>query len=682
MGNGVADDTDAIQGALFANRELVFNVGQQKKTLFFPNGTYLVGSAGLSGSLRGIIERRDIGAGGAALFKGGLRIQGESESGVIIRLADNAPDFQNASSPRYVIFQANYEIDSGTPHRATDGTGLEAYHNYIADLTIDLGASNPGAAGINVMMHNIGAIRRVTVQDAVGMGRSTNEADRAFVGFDEWRQGAGPNHLHHLTVKGCEYGVRIGQSMFGQPIEHLKLDNQGTAGVLLDTNTLWIRGLYSTNNVPVALMQPGESLNHFSTTNEAPFANAGVDHAGTWVYDNGTWPQLLVVDATLLGTGSGAASVSAIRNQTSGGKMFLRNIFTQGYSSAAQETSGVVQSGATTITEYATPPVHNLWGQTPTSLNLQIKETPHTYSTLPNWTSVTSLGVTISSGTNGANMGSALQTAIDNCSTDTLYFPPTANGRVAITSLPGNALHIRGNVRHIVGHGICFVAQPATFTMVFDHPTDNGLPVIVEQFFFDAFAGNPFNWNVQIATPRDVVIMDTTLTTISNTAAATGTLFLEDVFFGVINFTNPQDVYIRAWDIEGGNGIAGYNGGNFWVLGSKTENSQQIFSAVQFADGNYEQLGGYHALANQGDNAGPLYALSNSTAALNANVSLAGVVEGAAGSPQGNWATFVTETQNGVTRNLQADAPLGTGQTSALANRGSHKHLTLFRSKM
>ena len=87
-------------------------------------------------------------------------------------------------------------------------------------------------------------------------------------------------------------------------MEHLKLDNQGTAGVLRDTNSLAIRGLYSTNNVPVALMPMGTSLNHFES-NDVPFRPGPYDHAGTWEYDNGTYPVLTIIDGTFLGTGSG-----------------------------------------------------------------------------------------------------------------------------------------------------------------------------------------------------------------------------------------------------------------------------------------------------------------------------------------------------------------------------------------
>ena len=48
----------------------------------------------------------------------------------------------------------------------------------IRDITIDLGAGNPGAVGINADDAQRRGIRRVTVQDAVGAGRSSNNADR------------------------------------------------------------------------------------------------------------------------------------------------------------------------------------------------------------------------------------------------------------------------------------------------------------------------------------------------------------------------------------------------------------------------------------------------------------------------------------------------------------------------
>ena len=342
----------------------------------------------------------------------------------------------------------------------------------------------------------------------------------------------------------------------------------------------------------------------------------------------------------------------------------------------------MVNGGAATIIEYSSGPEHNLYSQTPVSLNLPIRNTPDpNYPALAQWTNVTSLGVTIASGVAGANQGVNLQTAIDNCPTEVLYFPPTYRGNVSCASITGNVLHFGRSgspCRHIVGHGIRWANETVTNTLRIEHPIGDGRPIIIEGVFADVFASNQFAFNVQVATPRDVVFYNSSFTTFSNTAAATGDVFIESMQFGLVGFTFPQDIFIRGWDVEGGEAISNFAGGNIWVLYCKTENSQRLVDSTSFLGGtvarpsNYEQLGGWHALGNQGDNAGPLYMVNNPTAAITSQMSLAAIVEGAAGSPQGNWTTFVRDQQNGVTQNLNA---------TSLDNRGSHKHLVLFRSK-
>ena len=377
VGNGIADDTNAIQAAMYATRDLITH-SVSKKTVYFPNGTYRL--TGLSGNTRGVIQRRDNGQTTDFRWKGGMRLQGQTEAGVILRLDDNLADFQNAADPRFVIFQSNYGIfppggefqaPPTTTHWSQDGTGLTAFYNIIRDLTIDLGSGNPGAVGICIQMHNHGSIRRVTVQDAVGAGRSSNPAHRAFAGFSEERDMPGPNHLHRLTIKGCQYGFRLGQATLGQSIEHLRVENQGTAGVVCDCNGIFIRGMVSTNAVPAVLMKHGSSFHHIAD----PVAVEG----GPWVHNmtgvtqfDNTNPHLLLVDAVLNGTGN-AVNISAVQMTSAGGEMFLRNIQAPGYARVAQTTSGNI--AGTTITEHATIS-HNLWGETPTSLNITIKNTP------------------------------------------------------------------------------------------------------------------------------------------------------------------------------------------------------------------------------------------------------------------------------------------------------------------
>ena len=149
--------------------------------------------------------------------------------------------------------------------------------------------------------------------------------------------------------------------------------------------------------------------------------------------------------------------------------------------------------------------------------------------------------------------------------------------------------------------------------------------------------------------------------------------------FGIIDFDFAQDVFARQWNAENENLIDHYVGGNLWCLYSKTEHAARLIDSTKFTGGNIEEIGGWHGLANQADQPGPLYMISNSGATLNSNLCIINTVEGAGGSPAGDWTTFVTESQNGTTRTLvRAGNAFGT----AMAPRGSHVHLTLYRSKM
>ena len=49
-------------------------------------------------------------------------------------------------------------------------------------------------------------------------------------------------------------------------------------------------------------------------------------------------------------------------------------------------------------------------------------------------------------------------------------------------------------------------------------------------------------------TPRDVVLLDSIVWDITNTAAATGTVFIEDCLPGGVDFDFPQNVFARDLD--------------------------------------------------------------------------------------------------------------------------------------
>ena len=74
---------------------------------------------------------------------------------------------------------------SGGKDYTHKGEGNDAYENFVEDLTIDVGAGNPGAVGIDDLANNVGAIRQVRViappgSGAIGVSCNANgQADAA-----------------------------------------------------------------------------------------------------------------------------------------------------------------------------------------------------------------------------------------------------------------------------------------------------------------------------------------------------------------------------------------------------------------------------------------------------------------------------------------------------------------------
>jgi hypothetical protein len=130
-GDGVTDDTAAIQQALtdFAGRGIIY----------LPNGTYLI-----SDTLRWMRgEKRNI-------------LQGQSQAGTIIRIKDNAPGFQDPTQPRPMLW--------------TGRKPAQRFRNGIRNLTLDTGKGNPGAIGAQFIANNQGGIHYVTIRSGDGSG--------------------------------------------------------------------------------------------------------------------------------------------------------------------------------------------------------------------------------------------------------------------------------------------------------------------------------------------------------------------------------------------------------------------------------------------------------------------------------------------------------------------------------
>jgi len=145
-GDGITDDTLAIQTAITSNSR-----GYGQRTIYFPNGTYLVSRP---------LEWRD-NQGNWWPF---LIFQGQSRTNTIIKLKNYSLDIVT-SRPQ----SCNYHC-FGEPFFPR-WWWQPGFFNSIHDLTVDTGSSNPGAIGIDYMANNKGAIRDVTIrgQGSVGL---------------------------------------------------------------------------------------------------------------------------------------------------------------------------------------------------------------------------------------------------------------------------------------------------------------------------------------------------------------------------------------------------------------------------------------------------------------------------------------------------------------------------------
>ena len=118
---------------------------------------------------------------------------------------------------------------SGGKDYTRKGEGNDAYENFVENLTIDVGAGNPGAVGIDYLANNIGAIRNVRVTAPSGSGA---------VGISMQRKWPGPALLQHVDIHGFATGIAVANTEYGVTLEHVHLDGQRDAGLVNDGNAV------------------------------------------------------------------------------------------------------------------------------------------------------------------------------------------------------------------------------------------------------------------------------------------------------------------------------------------------------------------------------------------------------------------------------------------------------------
>ncbi|PSB02451.1 glycoside hydrolase family 55 protein [Merismopedia glauca] len=496
VGDGVTDDTEVLQKAL----------NDKTKFIYLPNGTYLV-----CGTLKwGNPEKRTV-------------IEGESREGVIIRLQDKCPNFDNPKRPKPVISALQAEK-----------TG-QAFRNSIYDLTIDVGADNPGAIGIEFVNNNQGGIRNVTI-------RSSDSKQRGAIGLALTKKWPGPGLIKNVKISGFDYGIKVIHPEYSMIFEDLVLENQKIVGIQNQTNIISIRKLKSNNSVPVIRQ---------------------VDDARGLV---------VVIDGNFSG---GSSKYAAIEN--SQGVLYARNIRTSGYKAAINNQGKIVAGNI--VNEFVSEQPYRLFKVKRNSLRMPVLETPNIVpDELKDWVSVTEFGA--KSGFKNDST-EAIQKAIDS-GKSTIYFP---KGEYLIS----NTIYLRGNVKRIIGMESAILAKGEAFQdreiPVFRLESGTSDVVSIERFW--AMYGSKANYWVEQADSRTLVLRNLMMGNYRNTVS--GKLFIEDVAGDVWEF-NRQSVWVRQLNTEINQRKILNNGGSLWILGLKTEKAGTIIETIN--GGMTEVLGG------------------------------------------------------------------------------------------
>ncbi len=527
-GDGKTDNTESLQKALT-------DVMGAHKILYFPNGTYLISKT--------LLWSKKNSKGEEAWGMNWL--QGENGLKTIIRLKDGV--FDNPAMPSSMMWCGGFG-------------SADWFHNYVQDLTFDVGANNPGAIGLQFYSNNSGAVRNCRFLAGPGSG---------LVGIDfGHRDMNGPLLVSNCEVVGFQRGISTSRAVNGQTFEHITLRGQTQFGITNEGQAISIRNLFSENSVPVIQ----------------------------------SYGSCCVLDANLKGSGA-ASNVPAIVN-FNGGRMFLRNVSTSDYgralgdiaspdSAAAFRIVGEDKPGSRgpNIEEYCSHEATMLSDSKPGSLRLTVKDPPATHLDSPEkWANVDDFGA---DPTGESDSSVAIQKAIDS-GASTVFFP----GSYALTK----TVFVRGKVRRMIGAGGSidyFKKVHPDFRIV---GTESG-PLTIEHF-------SAIHGGIEIDSSRTLVfrsVSDCDLTMLERSVDSE--LFLEDFVTHDLKLKN-QKVWARQLNVENEGTHIVNDRSDLWVLGYKTERGGTVLETQ--GKGNSEILGGFSYTTTAGK-LGPMFVNVNSS---------------------------------------------------------------------
>lgn len=519
-----------------------------------------------------------------------ITLQGAGADSSIIKLTDGAVGFNDTANPKPLLrMAAIQDIGSCSIDTATGG-GNCAFRNYVFDLGINTGSNNPGAVGFDYVASNNGAFMYVKIVSGDGQGKCGLALTRD----------VGPCLIKNVSITGFDCGIYVAKAIYGITFENISLSNQNIVGMINKDNCVFMRKVASNNSVPFL------ETRELSTTT--------------------------LLDAILTGTNPAVSAINILPNtpiSSTQPVLFARNITTTGYLSAINNIGTVVSGN--NVTEYVSHPVTSLFSSPQQSLGLPILETPEfeDLDTL-NWANVMDYGAIPNDTIDDA---AAIQAAID-AGKPIVYFPLGAYG-VATTVI------VRGNVQRIIGFNsnIVSLVNPAISIDTITNPF-----VIIERINVNS---------IRQASTSAVVFKFGGTGGFTNTAS--GNIFLEDYNpAGVLTFTN-LNLWARQLNLEDTNADTLFknNGGNFWILGLKTETIRAIGKTSN--GGNTELLGGIILASGNGipDTTATMFTIQDAC--------MTGTFTEISWNAILNFKTYINETRAATTLTLPRSAVVARG---------------------
>lgn len=486
--NGIANDgkTDVTQ----ALQALVKTKGSYT-TFYFPNGVYLVSdmiSLGKNTRVTWIGETRD---------------------GVVFRLKDSSPGYQDPAAPKKVL--------QSCQHRAV------AFWINWANFTVDVGKGNPGAVAMEFGANNQGSLRDVVLRAPDGSGA---------IGLDLAGQGMGPLLVENVTIDGFDTGLTVWRGV--RTLEHVEILNARKVGLYNKGAGIFARALNIRGNAPA---YQGEE-----------------DAAG-----ESRVPLLMLLDSKWQGAGTAI----------DGGEVFLRNVEFAGFQNAQTNTQGTPSPLAVgTVKEWCNRPVASRFGTTE-SVQLAPADPPVVpWSTdFSQWANV----MKFRKEADGDDDAPAVQRAIDS-GAEVIYFPnlnEKNDGRKQPQYKLESVIHVKPTVRRIIGCGGLIthnnIGREGNYLWRIEGKSDN--PVIMEYMMSLYSLGACMR--LHHSAQRPLVIRSSTEIMFESTPDA-GDVHARDVTGLGWRLRNKR-AWLGQFNLEAGIPKVESYGTKIWCLGFKSE---------------------------------------------------------------------------------------------------------------